>query len=295
VGIVAPRPTDVQTSLIADNELIKEGNNMGRGATFWAVILIVAGTLLLLGNLGIINVNVWGVIWPLLLIALGLFVLWGVFFGQSSVEAEEATIPLEGATEARIRVNHGAGRLHVEGGAGSTELLAGTFGGGLTKHVRRDGNRLDVEMRLPIDVFPSFIFPWIWGTRNPLDWSFSLNGDVPLTLRFETGAGEAHLDLSSLLVTELRLETGASSTDITLPANAGYTKAKINAGAASAIVRVPPGVAARIRASGGLASINVDRERFPHQGDVCQSPDYNTALNKVDLTIDTGVGSISVR
>jgi hypothetical protein len=292
---VAPRSTDVQTSLTADNRLIKEGIDMRRGATFWAVILIVAGTLLLLSNLGIINVNVWGVIWPLLLIALGLFVLWGAFFGRSSVEAEEATIPLEGATQARIRVNHGAGRLHVEGGAGSSELLTGTFGGGLTQRVRRDGDRLDVEMRLPADVFPSFVFPWMWGTRNSLDWSFSLNGDIPLALRFETGAGEANLDLSGLLVTELRLETGASSTDITLPANAGYTKAKINAGAASAILRVPPGVAARIRASGGLASISVDRDRFPRQAGVYQSPDYETASNKVDLTIDTGVGSISVQ
>jgi hypothetical protein len=268
---------------------------MRRGAMFWAAILIVAGILLLLSNLGIININVWGTIWPLFLIALGLFVLWGAFFGRSSVEAEEATIPLEGATEAHVRVNHGAGRLHVEGGAGSSELLSGTFGGGLTERVRRDGDRLDVEMRLPADIFPSFAFPWMWGTRNPLDWSFNLNGDIPLTLRFDTGAGEAHLDLSDLLVTELRLETGASSTDITLPANAGYTKAKISAGAASATIRVPSGVAARIRASGGLASINVDRDRFPHQGSVYQSPDYEAASNKVNLTIDTGVGSISVR
>ena len=98
-----------------------------------------------------------------------------------------------------------------------------------------------------------------------------------------------------MLVTELRLETGASSTDITLPAKAGYTKAKINAGAASASVRVPSGVAARIQVSGGLASINVDPDRFPRQGGIYQSPDYDAASNKVDLTIDTGVGSISVR
>ena len=69
-----------------------------------------------------------------------------------------------------------------------------------------------------------------------------LNG----ALEFNTGAGEARLDLTDLRVTNLRLQTGASSTDVTMPANAGHTKAKIDAGAASITIRIPSGVAARI-------------------------------------------------
>ena len=268
---------------------------MRRSNLFWAGILILVGILLLLYNLDIINVDVWGLIWPLFLILLGAWTLWGVFFARRSVGMEEATIPLEGAAQARVRVKHGAGRLRVDSSAGPGDLVAGTFGGGLERRVKRDGDTLDVEMRMPPAAFPPFVFPWAWGAGNTLDWSFGLNGEVPIALEFDTGAGEARLDLSDLCVTDLRVRTGASSTDLTLPANAGHTQARINAGAASVTVRVPSGVAARIRAGGGLASVNVDRNRFPRKGGVYQSPDYETAPNKVDLEIETGVGSIHVR
>lgn len=268
---------------------------MGRGSLFWAAILILVGILLLFNNLGIITVDVWGLIWPLFLIALGLWALWGAFFGRRSIEAEEAAIPLEGATQARVLVKHGAGRLRVDSSAASGDLLTGTFGGGLERRVRLEGDVLDVEMRMPPIVFPPFVFPWTWGGGDALDWTFGLNGEIPLTIQFDTGAGEARLDLTDLRVTDLKVQTGASSTDLTLPANAGHTRAKIDAGAASITVRIPTGVAARIRAGGGLASVSVDRNRFPRQGGVYESPDYETASNKVDLRIDTGVGSISVR
>ena len=134
----------------------------------------------------------------------------------------------------------------------------------------------------------------MWGTGTTLDWSFGLNSGLSLRLEFETGAGEARIDLTHLQVTDLRLQTGASSTDVTLPADAGQTQARIEAGAASVTVRVPSGVAARIRVAGGLASINVDRDRFPREGSIYLSPDYDTASNKVDLDIETGVGSIIV-
>ena len=49
---------------------------MRNNAIFWALILIFVGFVLLLGNLGIISVS-WTVIWPLLLIAFGGWLIWG--------------------------------------------------------------------------------------------------------------------------------------------------------------------------------------------------------------------------
>ncbi len=267
---------------------------MRKGNLFWAIILILVGIMLLLNNLGITSIDVWGMIGPLILITLGVWTLWGVFFGGRGLETEEATIPLEGATQARVHIKHGAGRLRVDSSIEPDELLTGTFGGGLEQRVKRDGDTLDVELRMPSHSFSPFGLPWMRGPGGALDWSLDLNDEVSLTLKFETGASEAQLDLSDLRVTDLKVNTGASSTDLTLPANAGHTQAKIEAGAASITVRVPSGVAARIRAGGGLSSVNVDRNRFPRQGGVYQSPDYETASNKVDLKIDTGVGSINV-
>jgi hypothetical protein len=267
---------------------------MSKSNLFWGLILVLLGTLLLLNSVGILSVNVWSLIGPLALIAFGLWVLWGVFVGGPSAETEEATIPLEGAGRARVRIRHGAGRLHVDGSAGPGELATGTFGGGLDHRVRREGDRLDVEMRTPPHSFPFFMMPW-WGLRGGLDWSLGLNGEVPLSLDLETGASDARLDLADLRVTDLQLQTGASATRLTLPANAGHTRVEVHSGAASVSIRVPEGVAARMRIKSGLAGITVDRSRFPRTGDTYQSADYDTASNRVDLDIETGVGSVDVR
>ena len=266
---------------------------MRRSTLFWGTIIILIGVLLLINN--IFNINIGKLIWPLILIMAGLWVLWGVFTAPRGFEAEEATIPLEGATKARIQINHGAGRLRVSGGAGAGELATGTFGGGLDYRTSQEGDTLAVKMSIRAHSHV-FVFPWTWwGPGRMLDWSISLNESIPLSLDLQTGANEARVDLSSLQVTDLQLQTGASSTQVTLPANAGHTKAVIRSGAASVSIRVPSGVAARIKAQGGLADIRVDRSRFPRVGGVYESKDYASAQNRVDIDIETGVGSVDVR
>jgi hypothetical protein len=55
-------------------------------------------------------------------------------------------------------------------------------------------------------------------------------------------------------------------------------------------------VAARIRVKTGIASVNVDSNRFPRQdGGLYESADYATAANRADITIDTGVGSVEIK
>jgi hypothetical protein len=268
---------------------------MRRSSLLWAVILILIGVLLLLNNLRIINVDVWGLMGPLFLVALGLWILWGILSGGRTADAEEAVIPLEGAVQARVHIYYGAGRLRVDAGAGPGQLAAGTFGGGLDCRTRRDGDTLDVEMRVGAGRFPHLAIPWVRWRGQALGWWFGLNREIPLSLDFRTGAGDTRLDLADLRVSDLRLQTGASATDLTLPSKAGHTRVDIRAGAASVMIHVPSGVAARVRARGALASVRVDRQRFPRAGNVYQSPDYDSAANKADIDIETGVGSISVR
>lgn len=262
---------------------------MRQNTLFWGLVLILAGGVLLLDNLGILQVNVWNILWPLFLIALGAWILWGTV-SRRSPAVEHSNVPLDGAGRARIRFRHGAGRLQVQSGAGMADLAEGDFGGGLDLRTRREGDLLNVDMAVPVQFFPIF-----WSPGFSLDWSVRLNRDTPLALELNTGAGESRLDLSDLRVAELSLHSGASSTELTLPANAGQTRARIETGAASVRVHIPAGVAARIRAGGGLSSINIDATRFPRMGELYQSHDFDTANNRVDLDIQTGVGSIEIR
>jgi hypothetical protein len=267
---------------------------MRRNALFWGTILILIGALSLVDIL-LPDLNIGNLVFPLVLIALGAWVLWGVLTGPRSVETGEVTIPLEGAERARIHMHHGAGRLHVCAGAGQ-DLVAGTFGGGLEHQTTREGDALDADLRVPHAGFPHFgFFPWMWGPRHVPNWSVELNGEIPLRLEVKTGASEARLDLTEMQVTELRVDTGASATEITMPASAGHTKADVRSGAASVRIRVPSGVAARIRIQSDAAGVTVDRNRFPREGGAYQSPDYDTAPNRADISIEAGVGVIDVR
>ncbi|MBS3783904.1 MAG: hypothetical protein KGY78_05640, partial [Anaerolineae bacterium] len=179
----------------------------------------------------------------------------------------------------------------VSSGAPPEVLARGTFSGGLDYRSQRRGDELDVEMS-PRG-FPFGLAPWHWG-RGGLGWNFRMNSEIPLSLSFETGASDARLDLSELRVTNLRLSTGASSVNVTLPAHAGQTQVRVEAGAASVTLRVPPDVAARVRFEGALASVSVDQNRFPRTGAVYQSPDYDTAQNRINIEVQAGIGSLQV-
>lgn len=262
---------------------------MRRGTLFWGFLLIIFGLVLLLDNLGLLgNIDIWNLLWPFFLIALGAWILLGTIFRRAP-QTEHASVPLEGAQNARVRVRHGAGRLEVSAGAGMGLLAEGDFTGGLEYHSKLQGNTLEVKMSPPEQNFP---FAWSPGTT--LDWSFGLTRDIPLSLDFETGASESHLNLRELRLTELRLKTGASSTTIDLPAKAGFTRVSVESGAASVNISVPEGVAARIQTKGGLSTIQVDGQRFPQMGGVYLSADYESAANKVEMDIQMGVGSVTI-
>lgn len=262
-----------------------------RGNTlFWGAILILAGMLFLLSNLGILSIQVGDILWPLVIILLGVWILVGVFVRRSD-QNEHIIVPLEGASQASLRLRHGAGRLFISAGAGSADLLEGDFNSGVVVETQRSGDGLNVILRPKTQ----WMSPLIWEPGSILDWKVRLIRDLPLRLEMETGANDAHIDLTDLLVTDLRFRSGASSTELIMPANAGSTRAKISTGAASVQVRIPEGVAARIHASGGLASVSVNRARFPRAAGGYESVDYGTSVNKLDLDIEVGIGSVEVQ
>ncbi len=259
-----------------------------RGSIFWGIVLILLAGLLLLNQIRPLPGDIFGYIWPLIVIAFGVWLILGFFFRRQPVQGEKVSIPLEGASSAYLRLNHGAGRLNLRSGAGSGEVATGTFGGGLDYRSRVSGGQLEVKMRTPAQF-------WNWWPGETLDWDMQLNRDVPLSLKIDTGASASILDLTDLKVSDLDIDSGASSTEIQLPAGAGNTRVDIDTGASSLKVRVPAGVAARIRVKSGVASVNIASSRFPRlDSGLYQSADYATAANRADITIDAGVGSIEV-
>ena len=263
--------------------------NSRGGAVFWALILIVVGAVFLLRNVGLLSVD-WGVIWPVLLIVFGGAMLLGGFARRGEVATSTQSIPLDGAREARLSIQHGAGQLRVQAAADPLTLVSSTFDGELRHDVRRDGERADVRLRLEREWW-FWMWPWNWGVNSR--WELAVNRDVPLWLDVKTGASESRLDLRELKVRELRLDTGASSLDVELPGS-GQITGRIKAGAATIRIHLPESMAVRVRANLGAATLNVRGQRFQWGNNAYQTPDYETNPNRVDLDIDGGAASITI-
>jgi hypothetical protein len=258
-------------------------------------ILIVVGAVGVLDALGLVSVSICGLFWAAVLIGLGVWVVWGALTRKPSPGVEEASIPLEGATSAQVSISHGAGRLQVGGGAEAGVLVQGTFIGGLDQKVSRRGDELDVKLRVRGEGLLMVLLPWKWAKARGAEWTMQLTEEIPLTLKIEGGASENLLDLADLHVKELAVETGASSTKLTLPARVGHTRASVACGAGGVDVQVPSGVAARVQVQSTMAEVKVDRRRFPRvSSGAYESPEYETAENRVDLVVEATIGSVEV-
>ena len=265
---------------------------MRRSQLFWGSVLLLWGLLLLVDAMGVRLPNgssISSLFWPIGLLLAGGWILFGVFM-RGKIEDENASIDLQGASSASVRINHGAGELKIHSGAASNEIMHGTFSGGLDQKASRNGDSLEVRMR-PAKDFVDFPF---FGPQNRLDWDVALNAGVPTALTMNLGANKATLDLRDMNITDLKLETGASETKLTLPSR-GRFRADLDLGAASLEVIIPEGLSARIRTSVGAVDLKVDEMRFPRNGGYYQSQDFDTAANSVDLTVDAGAASIKIK
>jgi hypothetical protein len=265
---------------------------MRRDYLFWGIVLILLGGLMFMNSAGFIlpgGINAMRLFWPMVLILLGIWIISGVFTSHNTA-MEPASVVLGEATQASLRLSHGAGRLRLGGGASPGQFLDGKFAGGIKQNIKRFGELLDVHLEARPSYFPSFLDSF-YGMK----WDIDLNLDTPFSLKLETGASKAELDLRDLLVTELIVNTGASKTNITLPSNAGETIVKIELGAASLDLLVPDGVEARVRAEQGVSAIEVDTNRFPYSNGIYESAKFSSAPNKADILIKAGAGRVSVR
>jgi hypothetical protein len=263
---------------------------MKRNQLVWGVILLLAGGLMLANEMKITLPNgkpLMDIFWPLVLILGGVWILFGVFY-RGKVEMENASIDLQGATSAKVRIDHGAGELKIHSGANGSEFMRGSFMGGLDHRSNRNGDQLEVKMKPAQDMgFPL-------GGRIQLDWDAAFNADIPIAFDMNIGAVKATLDLRDMKLTNLDLDTGASETQIFLPA-LGRFSVDLDCGAASVVVTIPEGLSARIRSTVVAGDLSIDKNRFPRSGNYYQSPDFDSAPNTVGMTIDAGAASIKIK
>lgn len=296
------------------------------------LILLAAGVLLLLNNLDLLPWSIWHDLWPywpVLLVLLGLEavlsgrVAWGtlvmlivllpilgivVSAGSIGSRVRDATSaapdrlvatssqPLGETRAAAVEVEYGAGALQIGPLPGdlaaSTLADANVYGRG---GVRFENARMTDPARGLLRIRQRD------DDHGPDGGKFDfgrlevrLSPSIPVDLKVSSGVTDSTLNLEALRVPNLTLETGASQTQIVLPAQ-GETMARIEGGAAKIEVTVPPNVAARIILSDGPNAVTIDERRFPRQNGEYRSAGFDTATDRVTLRIDVGASRLVVQ
>jgi hypothetical protein len=283
--------------------------------------MIVLGGLLLVTNFGLVSWNslldVWA-LWPILLVAFGLDLISGgrlripiliavvavgalawsgtlklpaVFGGSTSVVAETHTIdvPIGAADRAEVRLSPGVADLTIDVTGSAATLLEGEIATGrgesLIESFDLNSGNAVVELRSEMErVFTNF------GRDHR--WDLTVSDRVPVELNVDSGVGRSRLDLRGLELTGLHVNGGVGEVVVTLPETGGYS-ASFDLGVGATRIRIPEGVAASIRIDNGIGSVNVNGD-FVRSGERYQTPGFDQARDRVEMTVDGGIGAITV-
>lgn len=285
-----------------------------------ALVLIAAGTLLLLTNLGLVTSGVWlGMLslWPVVLIAVGIGLLLpreaqvsrasvagvaivvmtvggSLLAGQDlsgTGRTSEVEVPMEGAEQASIEVEVGAGRLRVTGGAAEGQAVTGQVGLSRGQRLIAEGAQKDGVTRVRIAAEGRWFRLGVNPNRVP-PWQLRVTDAVPVQLRLSSGVGEAEMDLRGLSVDEARVDVGLGRSVIVLP-DRGRPRIRIDGGIGEITVRVPDTLPARLAIETGIGTTNVEGD-FRQEGDIYTTEGWEDASERLDVTIQVSVGTVRV-
>ncbi len=241
---------------------------------------------------------------------------------MNGVLTSELAVPLGEAQAVKVNIDTGSGNLTIDRLAGGEPLLAsGTLqyvaSQGLpTQSVSSDDGQATLTVRGGAARQPWFHLPWA-AANGATEWQIHLNPTVATDITAHTGGGNVKLDLAGMVVTHLCADAGGGNLDVVLPEDAanlgvaarsgggsvtveiggrttGSSSIDASSGAGNVVVRVPGGLPARIRAKTGLGKVMVDPRFGKLNGNTYQSPDFEGAANRVEITVSSGAGNVSV-
>jgi len=230
--------------------------------------------------------------------------------------------PLNGATTAKVDIHAGDGNLTIDRLIGGEQMLAsGTLQyfenqGIPTRTLVLSNGQATLTLGGSSAGRPWFRFPWA-TCNGATEWRIQLNPAVSSDVTVRSDGGNVRLNLAGMAVTRVAADTGGGNMTVVLPEDAanlsvtartgagnvtveigsGITGSNIvnaSSGAGNVVVRIPSGVAARIHATTGLGKATVDPRFSKTEDNTYQSSDFDSAANKVEITVNSGAGNVSV-
>jgi hypothetical protein len=226
------------------------------------------------------------------------------------------------ATAARYDFNTGTGNLTIDSLPGGEQLLvSGTLQylesqGSPARSVETSKGQVTLTLKASGGQQAGFRLPWA-ACNGATEWQIHLNPELPSDITAYSGGGNVKLNLAGLVVTTLVAGTGGGNMDVVLPDNAanlnvtaksgrgnviveignditGSNTVIATSGAGTVVVRLPGGIAARIHATTGMGKLTIDPQFTKNDDHTYQSPDYTNAADKIEITVESGAGDVTV-
>ena len=284
------------------------------------LVLIGAGVLALVGNLGLVAAGFWDrlfQLWPLLLVVVGLEVLTGdaparstgrlAAFGLVVAIAAGATLyaigpglpaagsasgsssaPLGGLSSARLALSAGGGSVNITTADLGQDLYRAAYDSTGTPPSRTfavNGGTLDIRV----------------GNRTPSGWfgagsdrlDLTLNQGVAWAVSINTAGASGTVDLTTASIRSFDLNSAGASLTLRLPAPTTSVPVTINGAGNRVTVALPAGTASRVTAAGMAAAVQLpDGERLDQAmgSRSWQSSDYGSAASSYSIELN-GMGN----
>ncbi|SRR5579871_309452 len=202
-------------------------------------------------------------------------------------QQESKFVEKDNSEKLHTRVEMGAGKLNIRGGA--SKWLQGDFKYNVPDwkpdvHYSSTSGTGDLTIQQS-------------NTKNATnavnEWDLQLNNSPLTDLTVHFGAGEANLNLGSLALRNIDLEMGAGQLKLDLRGQPTHSfDVRVRGGAGEATIYVPSSAGISAKATGGLGDISM--KGLQKDGDRWVNDANGKAKVQINLDIEGGVGSIRV-
>lgn len=287
---------------------------------FWPALLILAGVIALLVNVGAISTErLYQLfdLWPLILIVLGveliirrslhgmagdvaaaLIVLLAVLgavgyvaaspnpYGTHTIDSSSALGNLD---QASLEISVGAANVTLKG---TTDVGSDLY----RAHIEYSGPKPEVDFNTSTGKVKISQPNTGWfQTRRKFTLTVLMSVAVPWSVMENTGASDDKIDFSQLHASNIKLNTGASQQDITLGPVSGTVPVEVNGGALTVHVHRPQGVPTSIDVSGGAVNLQADGHSYHAVGSARYSSDgFEVAVDRYRITVNGGACTVTL-
>lgn len=293
-----------------------------RGISFGPILIIILGIVFLLNNFGVLPWEIWQNIWkfwPVLLVLFGIEVLLGrtsslrtiifllvlIFLlpvllilnplTGNPLANETLTIdkPLGTLTKAEVNFELPSNNLKLvalEGGSDRVLVSTVKYSKLLPEPEILEDRKFDEVLYTFRQ--PSTYIPFSANLGNTVD--LKLSRLIPNHLFIKSTTGVFDLNFQDLNIPELEIETGSAQITISYSATSS-NRTFMKSAATKVILKIPNGLAARIKTDSVVKEVKIDEKKFKKQDNTYTTVNFEGSTVKAEIEITGSAASVEVQ